>query len=96
MSTEANILQESNENRLAYGDYGHRILTAAETSVAGEFFHCLHATEASVIDYTSSTTEGGGDSTVSNLSIPAGFQVFGNLTTVTVDSGTVIAYLRKF
>ena len=96
MSAEANILQESNENRMAYGDYGLRVLTAAETSVSGEYFHCLHATEASVIDFTSSPDEGGGDGSASNLSIPAGFQVFGNLTDVTVDSGTVIAYLRKF
>lgn len=93
---KAELHIEGNDNRLAYGDYGLRVLTAAETSVSGEYFHCLHATEASVIDFTSSPSESGGDSSASNLSIPAGFQIFGNLTDVTVDSGTVIAYLREF
>ena len=95
-NTKAELWIEGDENRLSFGDYGLRVLTAAETSVAGEFFCALHATEAAQIDFTSSPVGAGGDASASNLTIPAGFIIYGNLTTVTVDSGTVIAYLREF
>jgi len=92
MSDEANLLHESNENRLSFGDYGMRVLTS--TSSAGEYFGVLYATEDSQVDFTNDCD--GGDTSITNLILLAGQQVYGNITTVTVDSGKVIGYLRKY
>lgn len=89
---EANLLIESNENRLSFGDYGLRVLTT--TSTEGEYFGALYATEESQVDFTNETD--GGDTTITNLVLLAGQVVYGNITDVTVDSGKVIGYLRKF
>jgi hypothetical protein len=83
---------ETEENRLSFGDYGLRVLTT--TSVAGEYFACLYATEASQIDATNTTD--GGDTTITNLVLPAGGVIYGNFTSITVDSGKIIGYLRDY
>ncbi len=78
--------------KLAFGDNGLRILAAAGTSVVGEYFGKVVATAASVISFTSSAS--GGDATVTSLSLAAGQEVIGNITTISVTSGNIIAYLR--
>lgn len=89
------------QGRLALGRYGLRILGAAATSVAGEYFCAIQALESSVVDFTSGDASNrdpdgyptGGDTTINNLAIPAGTIIYGYLTDITVDSGNVVAYL---
>ena len=88
---DRNLHVEAIENKLSFGDYGLRVLTS--TSTAGEYFCALYATEASQIDATNECD--GGDVTITNLALPAGGVIYGNFTSITVDSGTVIGYLRE-
>lgn len=92
MSDEANLLQEGNENRLSFGDYGLRVLTS--TSVADEYFGAIMATEDTTVTFNNDCD--GGDSTITSLSLLAGMTVYGNITTVVVASGKLIGYLRKY
>lgn len=93
---ELSFLQESNENLASFGQYGHRILSAAETSVAGEYFFAIIALQDAVVDYTSSPNQGGGDTTITNLTLNKGCSIYGRLTTITVDSGECVAYLMSY
>lgn len=82
---------EQDKTKLTFGSYGLRILTT--TSVAGEEFGCIYATEASQIDFTNTTPYG--DTTITDLVLPAGGVIYGNISDVTVDSGKVIGYLKN-
>lgn len=89
----ADLIHESNENLLSFGQYGLRILTS--TSAAGEYFCALYALEGSQVDFTNNSINSEGDTTVSNLSIPSGGMIYGKFSDITVDSGTVVGYLME-
>lgn len=90
MGTKLNVHRESKSSEvLGFGGLGIRVLTSS--SAAGEHFGCLHATEASQIDATCNLDEG--DASITNLSLPAGMAIYGDFSSITVDSGTVIGYL---
>ena len=76
----------------AFGHKGLRILGAGESSVGGEKFNSIQAVADAQVDFTSSATAG--DTTVTNLALEAGFIMYGNLTSITCDSGKIIAYLQ--
>jgi len=83
------LYTESGENKASFGGLGIRVLTTS--SASGEYFHCLYATETSQIDAT--VDMDAGDTSVTNLVIPAGGAIYGRFTSITVDSGKVIGYL---
>ena len=76
----------------SFGHKGMRILGAGESSVGGEKFLSIQVTADAQIDYTSSASAG--DTTITNLTLEAGMIIYGNLTSITVDSGKIIAYLQ--
>lgn len=75
----------------AFGHKGLRILGAGETSAGGEKFLAIQVVADAQIDFTSAAS---GDTTVSNLELEAGFIMYGNISSITVDSGKIIAYLQ--
>ena len=76
----------------AFGHKGLRILGSGESSAGGEKFLAIQVTADAQIDFTSSA--GAGDTTITNLTLEAGMVIYGNLTSITVDSGKVIAYMQ--
>lgn len=89
--SELDFLHESNENLMSFGGLGIRVLTG--TAVSTEHFAALQAITDAQVDFTSNLE--GGDSTVSNLAIPKGLSIYGDMSDVVV-SGTVVGYLKKF
>lgn len=92
MSGELNLLHESNENLLSFGGLGIRVLTGS--AVSTEHFAALQALSDATISFTSNLEAG--DSSVSSLSIPKGFIIYGNMSSVVVGSGSVVGYIRKY
>lgn len=90
--SELDFLHESNENLMSFGGLGIRVLTGA--AVTTEHFAVLHAMEDSQVDFTSNLESG--DATVSNLSLSRGIAIYGDMSNVNVDLGTVIGYLKKY
>ena len=89
----ANELQYTSVfQRASFGDYGLRILSSGETSVANENFAAIQVLADCVISMTNSTD--GGDTTIISLSLSAGQAIYGNFEDISVTSGKVIAYLR--
>lgn len=78
--------------KAAFGHKGLRILGAGESSAGGEKFLAIQVVADAQVDFTSSA--GAGDTTITNLVLEAGFIFYGDLTSITVDSGKVIAYLQ--
>jgi len=89
----ANELQYTSVfQRASFGDYGLRILSSGETSVANENFAAIQVLADCVISMTNSTD--GGDTTITSLSLSAGQAIYGNFENISVTSGKIIAYLR--
>lgn len=96
MSTEKGNLQyESNENLISFGQYGHRFLDTAETSVSGEVFAVVEADEdGTSINYTSNADHG--DSGNTGYAMYAGKRLYGKITDITVVSGSVTCYIKEW
>lgn len=91
MSFES-IVKEGNFYQSSTGDYGFRLLTGTESSVAGESFRAIQVISATAqLDATSVRK----DSINSTLVIPQGTVIFGKFTDITMTSGKVIAYLAS-
>jgi len=76
----------------AQGQYGSTIIadTIAHTpSGDNDEFFCIDVITATVFN---AATAGNFTGTLAGISFPAGSKVYGSYTTVTLDSGTVIAY----
>jgi len=78
--------------KVSFGDYGFRVLSSGETSVANETFAAIQVLADCVVSLTNNTQ--GGDTTITSLSLSAGQAIYGNFEDVSVTSGKVIAYLR--
>jgi len=87
-----NLYNVQTFQNLSFGGYGLRVLTAGETSVAGESFGALQVIADAVISATSDAA--GGDASITSLTLDAGTSIYGDFSAVTVTSGTVIAYIR--
>ena len=77
---------------MAFGDFGMRIISSGETSIEGEFFGAIQVVADCSISFSNNTE--GGDSSITNLALSAGQIIYGNITSVVVASGKLIAYLR--
>jgi hypothetical protein len=84
--------------KVSFGDYGFRILTSGETSLANETFAAIQVLVETVLALTNNVE--GGDTMITNLSLDAGQIIYGNFSAITLSSavglssGKVIAYLR--
>ncbi len=82
------VLATADYNQSAFGQKGFRVINSGGGNVAGEVYVAIQA----LADATFSATAESGASP-SSLAIPSGSVVYGNFTTVTVASGTVLAYI---
>jgi hypothetical protein len=82
-----NIVKDGNFYQSVTGDYGFRVLDAAESSVAGESFRAIQALEGSSV--TTTTTVG---DALSAVTLAEGSIVYGRFDSVTCNTGKVIAY----
>lgn len=82
-----NISKDGNFYQSVTGDYGFRVLDAAESSVSGESFRAIQALEGSSV--TTTTTVG---DALSAVTLAEGSIVYGRFDSVTCNSGKVIAY----
>ncbi len=81
------IVKEGNFYQSATGDYGFRLLSGGDSSIAGESFRSIQALEDSVV----TTTTQAGDA-LTSVSLTEGMVVFGKFDSVAVASGKVLAY----
>jgi len=89
----ANELQYTSVfQKVSFGDYGFRILSSGETSVANENFAAIQVLADCVVSFTNNTE--GGDTTITSLSLNAGQAIYGNFEDISLSSGKLIAYLR--
>jgi hypothetical protein len=89
----ANELQYTSVfQKVSFGDYGLRILSSGETSVANEAFAAIQVLADCVVSFTNNTD--GGDTTITSLSLNAGQAIYGNFEDISLSSGKLIAYLR--
>ena len=89
----ANELQYTSVfQKVSFGDYGLRILSSGETSVANEAFAAIQVLADCVVSFTNNTE--GGDNTITSLSLNAGQAIYGNFEDISLSSGKLIAYLR--
>lgn len=89
----ANELQYTSVfQKVSFGDYGLRILSSGETSVANEAFAAIQVLADCVVSFTNNTE--GGDITITSLSLNAGQAIYGNFEDISLSSGKLIAYLR--
>ncbi len=80
--------------RASLGLYGQRLLTG--TSVVGEHFIAFTVLTDCVISYTNVAPWNevlGGDTSQTSLSITAGTTIYGMMTTLSLASGSVMAYI---
>lgn len=78
------IFYEGENNKQAFGDYGFDIL---ETGVSTVPYRVLVATEETEITVTNSA-----DNQTTTLTLPLGFELYGQFTSTEVVSGKLIAY----
>ena len=82
-----NISKEGNFYQSVTGDYGFRVLSTGESSVAGDSFRAIQALEGSSV--TTTTTVG---DALSAVTLAEGSIVYGRFDSVTCNTGKVIAY----
>jgi len=82
-----NITKDSNFYQSVVGDYGFRVLDAADSSTSGETFRAIQALEGSSVTTTTSV----GDP-LSSVTLAEGSIVYGKFDSITCNSGKIIAY----
>lgn len=83
-----NIQAEPNFFRQTFGQKGFRRITSSFSPVTDEQYRAISAIE----DTTISVVSYAGDN-LTSIAIPAGFTLYGLFSSVTVASGSVIAYI---
>jgi len=79
------------EHQQLVNEFGLNGLTfASGTGTTSGTFYCASFTEASVIGAV--TITGADGDTMSGISVPAGFSIYGVITSITLTSGKVILY----
>lgn len=78
------IFYEGENNKQAFGDYGFDILQTGTSTVP---YRVLVATQQTQITVTNSA-----DNQTTTLTLPLGFELYGQFTSTEVVSGKLIAY----
>ena len=77
----------SREAALLQGNNGYHVVNSGEGAVSGNFRWIQVIEDATFSDITDSTA-----TNLENISIAAGIGFGGNITSITVSAGTVLAY----
>jgi hypothetical protein len=83
-----NINAAPNYFRQSFGQKGFRLITSSFTPVAGEEYRVIVPLD----DSTVTAVALAGDN-LTAAAVPAGFEVYGLFTSVTVTAGRVLAYI---
>ncbi len=84
------LSQDDNFQNMSFGTWGFRRITSASSPVVGEVYRAVQALEDSVVTVNNDL---GDDLTAQ--AIPAGTILFGQFTSVTCSSGTVLSYKAR-
>ena len=86
----AKLIQNENDRvRALSGYYGERLLTGS--SAVGDYFVGFYVITDATISWVNDTPYG--DASQTSLAIPAGMSIVGDMTTVVVASGSILAKL---
>jgi len=86
------LFYSGNYQKAAFGEFGLRIITNGNTSVVGEKFNAIQVIDDCDISCTNGTS--GGDTTITNLELVVGQIIYGTFSAITVNSGSIIAYIE--
>jgi len=86
---KVNLNSTADFQNMMFGQLGSRYIEAAGTGESGEVYKVITALEATVV----TLVQPKGDATLTDLPIPAGVTVYGKFTSVSVTSGSVLAYI---
>lgn len=86
----ANINNPANYQLASFGQFGLRFVQVGQLLPEGEQYRVIQALEATTITFTN---DAGGDATIVDLQIPAGFVLYGLFRNISLDAGSVIAYI---
>lgn len=86
------LFYSSNYQKAAFGEFGLRVITNGNTSVVGEKFNAIQVIDDCSITCTNGTT--GGDTTITALTLAVGQIIYGTFSAITVNSGSIIAYIE--
>jgi hypothetical protein len=84
----SNINNPANYQLASFGQFGFRKISTGQTGTSGEQYRVVYALE----DTTFSATSVNGDS-LSSQAVLAGTAIYGLFTSVSVASGSVLAYI---
>lgn len=85
-----------NPNTSSFGLHGHEYITSSDDYSAKEFY-CFQAFGGdAVVSYTDTTIESQKAKAHTSKTIPGGTMIFGNISSLSVTSGTVVAYYKAF
>lgn len=82
-------------HRLSFGNFGFRLLdeNGTTSTIGGEDFCTIHCLKNAVVSLTSNISTG--DSSITNLDLKEGHIIYGDFTSISITSGTVICYLHR-
>ena len=83
------IYQDANFMRLSFGDFGLDIINTGEGSSA--YYGAVVALEETQFDFDNVID---GQSMTHSILLPAGLNIYGNITNITSVTGKLIAYKR--
>lgn len=86
----ANLSNPSEYRRQVFAQDGFRVVTSAFSQPAGEEYVAVYAID----DVTGLTTTTDAGDALGSIAVTAGTVIYGNFKTVSVATGTVIAYIK--
>jgi hypothetical protein len=84
------LSQDDNFNNMSFGTWGFRRIVSGSTPVAGEIYRAIQVLE----DATITVNNNIGDDLTAQF-VPAGTVIFGEFSSVTCSSGTVLSYKAR-
>ena len=90
MARKTNFTSTGDFQNAAFGQQGFRVIDNTFSQPAGEEYVCIYC--SSVATNVTTTTQSG--DALSGVDLAQGMVIYGDFQTVSVGTGTVIAYIR--
>jgi hypothetical protein len=84
------LSQDDNFNNMSFGTWGFRRIVSGSTPVAGEIYRAIQVLEDAIITVNNNI----GDDLTAQV-VLAGTVIFGEFSSVTCSSGTVLSYKAR-
>lgn len=89
MARKSNLNTKVDYFKVTFGQWGTRLIGAAETGEAGEVYLAVTA----LLDTAITLEQPLGDTTLTLATLPAGVTIYGSFSSVSVTTGQVLAYI---